>query len=271
MSEFPHDDFAKTYLTELLSTIGKAFPNRPLKAETRAADIWFELTATATEQRSQLGLFGDLLTRNALIEVFWNPATPCEIRTSKGKLATLEGELIRQAAKQQHTLTEAELPLLLLLMPTASDAIRDGFGAVSTETAGVYHLPKLERTTLVVLHRLPQTANTLWLRLLARAGEQRRAIAEFTELSPQIPLHANIADILADYRAMLEARATITPEVEELIMNLSAAYLKKQQEWKQEGRLEVARNLLLAGVAIELIAKATGLTIAEVTQLQQQP
>jgi hypothetical protein len=34
MSKFPHDDFAKAYLMELLNTIGKATPNRPFKAET---------------------------------------------------------------------------------------------------------------------------------------------------------------------------------------------------------------------------------------------
>jgi hypothetical protein len=58
MSKFPHDDFAKAYLTEVLSTIGKAVPNRHLKAETRAADLWFELRSTSPDQRQQIGLLG---------------------------------------------------------------------------------------------------------------------------------------------------------------------------------------------------------------------
>jgi hypothetical protein len=50
MPKFPHDDFSKTYLTELLSVIGKAIPNRPLKAETHFADLWFELDPKLASQ-----------------------------------------------------------------------------------------------------------------------------------------------------------------------------------------------------------------------------
>jgi predicted transposase/invertase (TIGR01784 family) len=63
-------------------------------------------------------------------------------------------------------------------------------------------------------------------------------------------------------------------------MNLSAAYLKKRGEWReealkegrQEGRQEerriVAENLLQQGVSVEIIATATGLSIEEIHQLQ---
>jgi hypothetical protein len=33
MPEFPHDTFAKDYLTELLSTIGTAVPNKVVQSE----------------------------------------------------------------------------------------------------------------------------------------------------------------------------------------------------------------------------------------------
>jgi hypothetical protein len=33
MSAFPHDTFAKDYLTELLNTIGKAKPNQVINSE----------------------------------------------------------------------------------------------------------------------------------------------------------------------------------------------------------------------------------------------
>jgi predicted transposase/invertase (TIGR01784 family) len=136
----------------------------------------------------------------------------------------------------------------------------------------VYHFPKWERTALVVLHQLPKTRDTLWLRLLARSGEQQRAIAEFTALPAEVPLYASISDLLANYRAILETRGQLAPEDEELIMNLSTAYLKKQEEWKLEGKLEekleVARNLLREGSDVELIAKVTGLSIAEIQQLE---
>jgi hypothetical protein len=269
MSNFPHDDFAKAYLTELLSTIGKATPNRPFKAETRVADLWFELNPKLP--RDQLGLLGQLLTRNALIEVFRNPATPIEIRACQSKLSHLEGDLSRQAKRQRTpTLTEADLPDLWLIMPTASAEIRDGFGCTSTPIAGVYEFPTFQRTGLIVVHQLPKTAETLWLRILGRSGDQQRAIEEFAQQPGSNSLRVSIEELLTDYRANLESRRQLTPEDEELIMNLSAAYLKKQQEWKQEVRQEVVANLLREGSSLEFVAKVTGLTIAEVEGLAQQ-
>ena len=99
----------------------------------------------------------------------------------------------------------------------------------------------------------------------------------------EVPLNANISELLADYRAMLESRKSpITQDEEELIMNLSATYLRKREEWKEEGEKEgkkkgiqegiykVASNLLRQGMAIELVAQATELTIEQITKLRQE-
>lgn len=101
-------------------------------------------------------------------------------------------------------------------------------------------------------------------------------------------LYASIEELLTSYRADLENRRQLTPEDEELIMNLSAAYLQKQQEWKEEGRQEghqeghqegrregrserqqeVAIALLQAGVSLDLIAQATGISIESLQSLR---
>ncbi len=39
MSKFPHDEFAKNYLTELLNTIGKANANELINSERREGDV----------------------------------------------------------------------------------------------------------------------------------------------------------------------------------------------------------------------------------------
>lgn len=277
MSKFPHDDFAKAYLTELLSTIGKATPNHPLKNETRLADLWFEINPKFAERRAELGLLGELLTRDALIEVFRNPATPVEIRTCQSKLSTLETELLNKAKRNKETLSEDQLPYLWLIMPTASETIHEGFGTIGTEISGVYHFPSLQRTGLIVVHQLPKTENTLFLRVLGRAGEQRRAIEEVIR-HPVSPLYTSIEELLANYRTDLENLRPITPEEEELIMNLSAAYLKKREEWKQEGIEsgisqgigEVATNLLKEGLSVEFVMKVTGLTAPQIQSITIQ-
>jgi hypothetical protein len=111
MAEFPHDTFAKDYLTELLNTIGKATPNKVIQSERREGDLWFEKNPkmSLNAQKRQLGLMGQLLRRDSLIEVFRNPATPFEIRSCRGKLVDIEADMLRQAKREDKTLTEIVL------------------------------------------------------------------------------------------------------------------------------------------------------------------
>ena len=57
-------------------------------------------------------------------------------------------------------------------------------------------------------------------------------------------------------------------------MNLSAAYLKKKEEWREEAICEtiydMALNFLREGVIAEVIAKATGLPLEEVNKLREK-
>ena len=99
-------------------------------------------------------------------------------------------------------------------------------------------------------------------------------------MSAPAALTDTVTELLADYRAILEAQGRLTEEEEELIMNLSAAYQKKKQEWLEEGKEEgkeegiilgvnqVALNLLQEGFTLDLIAKATKLSIAEIERLR---
>ena len=277
MSEFPHDDFAKDYLTELLSNIGTAVPNKVIKSERREGDIWFERTAklTIVAQQKKLGLMGQLLRRDSLIEVFRNPATSLEIRACRGKLTDIEGDMVRAAKRKDETVTEEVLPDLWFIMPTASEEIRKGFGFRRSRIPGVYRLPKLDRTGLIVVHQLPVNEETLWLRLLGRAGNQERAIQELVMKPDRSVLYDSVEDILANYRAKLEQSRSLTPEEEELIMNLSVAYLKKQEEWKEEGKLEGKLETILAflraGATPEFIAQAIEMPIATIEKLRDAP
>ncbi len=276
MSEFPHDDFAKDYLTELLGNIGTAVPNKVIKSERREGDIWFERTAklTIAAQRKKLGLMGQLLRRDSLIEVFRNPATAMEIRSCRGKLTDIEGDMARAAKRKDEALTEDMLPDLWFIMPTASEEIRQGFGIRKSRIPGVYRWPKLDRTGLIVVHQLPITEETLWIRLLGRAGNQERAIQELVTKPDRSALYNSIEEVLADYRAKLEGNRSLTPDEEELIMNLSVAYVKKIEESKEEAREEAtitaAIGLLREGVTSEIIARALGLPIATIEKLRDR-
>jgi hypothetical protein len=74
------------------------------------------------------------------------------------------------------------------------------------------------------------------------------------------------------------SKSSLTPEDEELIMNLSVAYLKKRQEYKEEGQQEakqefyrqVVMNGLREGASLELIAKILGLPIEQIEALRDR-
>ena len=84
-------------------------------------------------------------------------------------------------------------------------------------------------------------------------------------------------EILADWRKNLELRDNLSKEEEEVIMNLSPAYLQQIEDWKQEGKQEGQLSLitsLLEGRFGSLDAELSGLVekianipISERTQL----
>jgi anionic cell wall polymer biosynthesis LytR-Cps2A-Psr (LCP) family protein len=55
-------------------------------------------------------------------------------------------------------------------------------------------------------------------------------------------------------------------------MNLSAAYIQKQKEWKEEGRIERQQEMVIAllqeGISPETLAKTTGLSIETIQKLR---
>ena len=238
MTRTPHDEFAKYYLSELLEPLGKIEISRQLKSETRYADLWFSPDPATDRERQRLGLLGRLVDRPCLIEPFRNPAAKSEARSCLGKLFSLFAELERKAKREKQSLKEDNLPLLWILVPTASLGFRKGLGAKKRRAAiasGIYDFPEIYRGGLIVIHQLPRNEDTLWLRLLGRGQVQKQAIEEFTALPESHPLRENVEELLGNWRAVLESRNRLTDEEEELIVNLSPAYLQRREEWKREG------------------------------------
>jgi hypothetical protein len=276
-SKFVHDDFCKSYLDGLLSPLGTVKVNFPFPAQTRAADVWFVPgDLPAEDQRLALGLLGRLTLQPCLLEPFRNPVPISEIRNCLSKLFQRISAEERAAKRKKRSIPEDGLPRLWILTPTASQRIRDSFGAVETEL-GIYLLPDANRTGLVVLNHLPKTRDTLWLRVLSRGRVQKNALKELAALPVNDPLRRDVGELLANYRTVLENRKKRTEEEEELLMNLAPEYLQKQQDWKQEGLLEglqqerqtIALNCLQEGMAIDLIVRLTGLSPEAIQKLSQ--
>jgi hypothetical protein len=132
MTQFPYDEFAKNYLTQLLSSIGKVNSSLKLATEIKEIDVYYThgSQGVTEEQKQQiLGLLGRFATKPAVFEPFRNAATVDDVRSCANKLFDIFAEIKRTAKSENTKVVESELPLLWILSPTASKPLLKGFSA----------------------------------------------------------------------------------------------------------------------------------------------
>lgn len=238
MSQFPHDQFAKNLLESLLSPYGQIKTALTLNSEVREIDVYFTPN-TNLAATGDLGLLAQCATTAAVFEPFRNPVTALEIRSCMSKLYDLHLDIIRQARREkQQKVAEEDLPWLWILTPTLAAATLLAFGAINEVESwgsGVYLLPPLQKTGIIVIHQLPAEPQTLWLRLLGKGKVQSQAIAQVAALPEDSPYRANALELFSNLRVILEAKQNVEPEERELIMQLSPLYLEKIREAEARG------------------------------------
>ena len=243
MTRFIHDRFAKEYLEELLSPIGTVNIGRDVAAEVREIDVYFIPGTAIPEYSATLGLLGKMASTTAIFEPFRNPVSVGEVISCMGKLWDLRGELERQARRENTQYDDTKLPRLWILTPTASKPLLEGFGAIPNPenwVKGVYFLPTHLKSAIVVIHQLPETPETMWLRILGKGGVQQRAIAELSSLATDDPLRIIALELLYRLQSHLvvETQEESEPEERELIMAIAPLFQQQIQAAQQEAREE---------------------------------
>ncbi|MCT7981308.1 hypothetical protein [Laspinema olomoucense] len=238
MTRFIYDQFTKQYIQELLKQLGQTETSKTMASQRREIDIFFTPNPENIADASHLGLLGRLATTPAVFEPFSNPVKPREICSCLVKLLDIKAEFERQSVREKRRLTLVESPRLWMMTPTASAAVLADFGAtldLENWMSGVYFLPKGLQSAIIVLHQLPPTPETLWLRILGTGKVQKQALQELYQLPPDNPTRETTLELLYNLREMLEARQNLAPEERELIMELSPLYLQRLQTVKEEG------------------------------------
>ena len=253
MTKFPHDQFAKEYLQELLSPLGEVETSKDVTAEVREIDVWFQPNSVDdTEYVQSLGLLGKMAATPAIIEPFRNPVTAEGIFSCVVKLLNSRAEVGRRAYREKERFEERQLPMLMLwiLTPTASEALLNSLGFRTPEESegwekGVYFLSEAWRVGLIAIHQLPRTPETMWLRMLGRGRVQQGAIAALTALPLDDSLRANALQLLYNLQANLQANTPTNPagddEDQELVMAIVPLFQQHLQEAEQKG-LEQGRE-----------------------------
>jgi hypothetical protein len=247
MTRFPHDQFAKQYLEELLTSIGEVRVGLEVLGESRQVDVWFAPNDAPPAEPNALGILGRMAQTPCLLEPYRNPPTPTEIRSCLLKLFLVQADSQRKARREGEQFDEAALPFLWVLATSASKSLVQGFGGQGNETewmTGIYLLPQWLRTAIVAINQLPEIPETLWLRILGRGETQRRAIAELVALPQDSPFRASSLELLLNWRLTLETSQDLDEDDQEVFMNLSTAYQATLEQGIQQGRRETVENLL---------------------------
>ncbi|MGK7925949.1 MAG: hypothetical protein AB4290_12015 [Spirulina sp.] len=245
MTRFIHDQFAKQYLSELLSPLGTVETSKDIHPEGRQIDVLFTPSSPDPEHRENLGLLGRLTATPALFEPFRNPITQSDIRTCMMKLFVVLAELERKENRTKIPVGDREVPQLWILTPTASPNFLKSFSAVPSskkDERGIYYLSASWNTAIVVIHQLPQTSETLWLRLLGRGNVQKQAVRELESLPAENPLRESVIKLVRVLIALLTKRQNKEQDLdrddEELIMTLMEMYEEAMAELRQQAKKE---------------------------------
>jgi hypothetical protein len=285
MTRFPHDQFAKDFLESLLSPLGQVQTSLKISGEVREVDVYF-IPDPKLLPIQELGMLAECAKNAIVFEPFRNSVKVPQIRACMSKLFDLHSYLLREAKRQsQPEPGDDILPNLWILTPTLSAQILEGLGAkleLDKWGEGVYLLNSTLKTGIIVIHQLPKTPSTLWVRLLGKGRVQAQAIQEVAALSEEHPYRNSALDLLGNLKVVLEARETIEPEDRELIMQLSPLYLEKLQEAQQigeqlgeqrgeiKGRQDLVLRLLkkrVGDVSVDVLAKVSILPVERLDNL----
>ncbi|MBK1989636.1 DUF4351 domain-containing protein [Sphaerospermopsis aphanizomenoides BCCUSP55] len=240
MTRFIHDQFAKDYLEELLKPFGKVEASTRVAGEVREIDVLFTPFPEQADDIKSLGLLGKLAATPAIFEPYRNPVSKEEICDCLLKLLEVRGALQREAKRNQTTIVDNEIPKLWILTPTASKNLLSGFNGIekSDSLPGIYFLAEYLRTAIVVIHKLPCTTETLWLRLLGRGKVQKLAIDELAALPSNQPYVKITLELLYNLQQNLRINQSSQTEDRELIMRLAPLYQQDRELARQEGLQE---------------------------------
>ncbi|MEH1969043.1 DUF4351 domain-containing protein [Nostoc sp.] len=276
MTRFIHDKFAKDYLEELLKDYGEVKASEKVSGEIKEIDVLFTPAKQQSSNIQILGLLGRFAQQPAIIEPYRNPASTDEICDCILKLLEIKALLRREAKTNKIKLQDSGIPKLWVFTPTISETRLSSFGTMQKAgwLSGVHFLPDALRTAIIAIHQLPQTQETLWLRLLGRGSVQSQAIIELQALPLDHPYQKATLELVYNLRENLRVNQELEADDRELIMRLEPLYQRDREQAIQEGNKQGEQRLVLrllnrriGEIDTSLIERIQGLSLEKLENL----
>jgi Domain of unknown function (DUF4351) len=276
MTQVPFDQLSKQYLEEFLAPLGLVQRNLEVLGESKFVDVWFVPTQPLSSEDRDLGLLGQIIQTPCLLEPFRNAPSRTEIRTCILKLIWIQEDERRKGKQQRIAVKEGDLPQLWILAATATNPVIQDFGAEerSEWDSGIYFLPAAFKTAIIVIDKLPETQESLWLRVLGRGATQQKAVKEILALPDTHPRRAGILRLLASWKVSIEVKEILDVQEQEELMALSQVFLDWEQKTINTAQKQATESLVLrqltrrvGEVKPDLLSRVQELSLAQVEAL----
>lgn len=247
MTQVPFDQLSKQYLEEFLAPLGMVQRNLEVLGESKFVDIWFVPTTPLGSRGQDLGLLGRIIQTPCLLEPFRNAPSRTEVRTCILKLIWIQEDQRRKEKQRALSLQEIDLPQLWILAAIATNPVIQDFGAEERPEwgSGVYFLPAAFKTAIIAISKLPETPETLWLRVLGRGATQQKAVTEVLALPDTHPRRAGILRLLASWKVSIEVKEILDAQEQEELMALSQVFLDWEQKTINTAQKQATESLVL--------------------------
>ncbi|MGK7904463.1 MAG: hypothetical protein AB4352_24270 [Hormoscilla sp.] len=212
-------EFAKSYLGKILEGYGEVMVCQRIFLEEGKKNVWFiPKSQNLTALRRDLGILGRMAAKSCVFDPLPEVELDkslykteeeiqegiqlkknCQIRESMSKLLMVFEEIHRFEKRHKIKFPESYLPNLWILKHTAMTSTLSGFGADPHKkwVPGIYLMARFFHTAIVAIDELPQTPETLWLRLLGPESIQKKAIKEVENISTDNPLRSTALELLS--------------------------------------------------------------------------
>lgn len=307
MAQYKHDRFFKLYIQSLYKTKGNTQQNIQVRNdEDLEIDLMFiSDSSNAGWEQEDLGLFDLLMQEHPTIVIehyssyleetdisksitrknlYWEPKQKELVEIAKQEQNSIGSNRL---SKEKIAQIESQNPFTWILTVNCSEKILNLCNAQLDPAlgVGVYRLAGLFRMGIVVISRLTDNPETMWLKMLGDRESARQAFEAIEQLSPDRREKNDIILACIKYCVYLKDISTelLTPE-EQNFMNMmaqmDALYEAKINEAKREGELQgeargeerqkqsIALNLMRKNIPVETIAEVTGLTLEQLQQLR---
>jgi antitoxin component of RelBE/YafQ-DinJ toxin-antitoxin module len=302
MAQYKHDRFFKFYVQALYKTKGETRKNiKVMNDEELEIDCMFVAQSDKWGwQQEDLGLFDRLMKKHPTIIVehyssylnqknlnvsitrknlYWEPKEAELIEAARVELQLKKSEQLPQAAREQ---IERQNPFTWVLAVNCGDKLLNLCEAkpLTEYGTGVYELSKFLRMGIVIIDRLPDGEDTLWLKMLGDKDSARRAFGEIEQLSPNRREKNDIIKTSLKYCVYLRGLPTdsLTEEEQEFMRTmeqvdawLEAEIAEAEQKAEERKQQEIALKMLRKNMPLEIIAELTELSIDQLQVLRSQP